>query len=78
MREPERQAPGIPELIKHLQDADRYRRAMEPSTPAFHRAAAEVERLSRRIFEEANAEEARARRQARYGPGAEGSPRPQE
>jgi len=68
----------IPELIKHLQAADRDRRGLQPSTPGYDRAAAEVERLSRRIFEEATAEEERARREAHYGRAAGGLPRPQE
>jgi hypothetical protein len=67
MREPERAPTVIPELIRHLQAADRDRRASQPSTPGYHRAAEEVERLSRRIFEEATAEEERARRKTRYG-----------
>jgi hypothetical protein len=78
MRQPERQAPGIPELIKHLKDADRYRRALPPSTPGYQRAAELVERLSRRIFAEATAEEEEARHQARPGPGPSTSPKPQE
>jgi hypothetical protein len=79
MREVERQAPGIPELIKHLQDADRYRRAMQPSSPGYHRAAEEVERLSRRIFEQATAEEEEeeARRQAPRRPALRTSRTPQ-
>jgi hypothetical protein len=78
MREAERQATGIPELIRHLQAADRERRALQPSTPGYDSAAAKVERISRRIFEEAAAEEERAQRKARYGRGAGGSPKPQE
>jgi hypothetical protein len=78
MREAERQAPGIPELIKHLQAADRDRRALQPSTPGYDRAAAEVERLSRRIFEEAPEEEERARRTARYWRSIVGAPKPRE
>lgn len=64
MGEAERQAPGIPELIERLKDADRYRRALPPSTPGYQRAAELVERLSRRIFAESKAEEEQARRQA--------------
>lgn len=77
MREVEPAPTQIPELIKHLQAADRDRRALQPSTPGYHRAAAEVERLSRQIFEEATAEEERARRWGHYGGAAGGSPKPQ-
>jgi hypothetical protein len=77
MREAERQAPGIPELIKHLKDADRYRRALPPSTPGYQRAAELVERLSRRIFAEARAEEEEVRPQARQRPAARTSRKPQ-
>ena len=77
MREVERQATGIPELIKHLQDADRYRRALQPSSAGYHRAAEEVERLSRQIFEQATAEEEQARRQGRQRPAARTSLKPQ-
>jgi hypothetical protein len=73
----ERQATVIRELISRLQDADRYRRAFRPSSAAYHRAAREVERLSRRIFEEATAEEEQARRQARQRPATSRSPEAQ-
>jgi hypothetical protein len=77
MRDAERQATGIPELIRHLRDADRYRRALRRSSAGYHRAAEEVERLSRRIFEEATAEEEQEHRQVGQRPAASRSPKPQ-
>jgi hypothetical protein len=77
MPEAGRKPTVILELIKRLQDADRYRRALRPSSAGYQRAAAEVERLSRRIFQEATAQEEQARRQADRAARSV-SPKPQE